>query len=37
MEYEVTVDPAVATRARAAVERMLEYSRAVRPSAIANN
>jgi len=28
MEYEVTVDPAVATRARAAVERMLEISRA---------
>jgi quinolinate synthase len=28
MEYEVTVDPSVADRARAAVERMLEYSRA---------
>ncbi|HEV3154392.1 MAG TPA: quinolinate synthase NadA [Candidatus Baltobacteraceae bacterium] len=26
MQYEVTVDPAIATRARAAVERMLEYS-----------
>jgi len=26
MEYEVTVDPQVAQRARAAVERMLEYS-----------
>ncbi|MEO9170042.1 MAG: quinolinate synthase NadA [Candidatus Baltobacteraceae bacterium] len=30
MEYEVTIDPAVAVRARAAVERMLEFSRAVR-------
>ncbi len=30
MEYEVTVDPAVATRARAAVERMLEFSRPAR-------
>jgi quinolinate synthase len=30
MEYEVTVDPAVADRARASVERMLEYSRAAR-------
>ncbi len=28
MEYEVTIDPAVADRARAAVERMLDYSRA---------
>ena len=28
MQYEVTVDPAIATRARAAVERMLEFSRA---------
>ncbi|HEY5341387.1 MAG TPA: quinolinate synthase NadA [Candidatus Aquilonibacter sp.] len=28
MQYEVTVDPAVAVRARAAVERMLEFSRA---------
>ncbi len=27
MEYEVTVDPSVAERARAAVERMLAYSR----------
>jgi quinolinate synthase len=27
MQYEVTVDPAVATRARAAVDRMLEFSR----------
>ncbi len=27
MEYEVTVDPAIAGRARAAVERMLAYSR----------
>jgi quinolinate synthase len=27
MEYEVTIDPAVAQRARRAVERMLEYSR----------
>ena len=25
MQYEVTVDPAVAQRARAAVERMLEF------------
>ncbi len=30
MEYEVTVDPSVADRARAAVERMLDYSRAAR-------
>ncbi|MHB8147895.1 MAG: quinolinate synthase NadA [Vulcanimicrobiaceae bacterium] len=30
MEYEVTVDPLVADRARRAVERMLEYSRAAR-------
>jgi quinolinate synthase len=30
MEYEVTVDPAVAVRARAAVERMLEFSRSAR-------
>lgn len=28
MQYEVTIDPSVAVRARAAVERMLEYSRA---------
>jgi quinolinate synthase len=27
MEYEVTIDPAVAERARAAVERMLDFSR----------
>jgi quinolinate synthase len=27
MQYEVTVDPAVAQRARAAVDRMLEFSR----------
>ena len=27
MEYEVTVDPAVAVRARAAVDRMIEFSR----------
>ena len=27
MEYEVTIDPAIAERARAAVERMLDYSR----------
>lgn len=27
MEYEVTIDPAVAQRARRAVERMLQYSR----------
>ncbi len=37
MEYEVTVDPAVAVRARAAVERMLDYSRAITRSAIAQN
>ncbi len=30
MQYEVTVDSAVAERARAAVERMLEWSRAAR-------
>ncbi len=30
MQYEVTVDPLVAERARAAVERMLEFSRAAR-------
>jgi quinolinate synthase len=30
MEYEVTVDPQVAERARAAVERMLEFSRAAK-------
>jgi len=30
MEYEVTIDPAVADRARASVERMLAYSRAAR-------
>jgi quinolinate synthase len=30
MEYEVTIDPAVAQRARRAVDRMLEYSRQVR-------
>jgi quinolinate synthase len=30
MEYEVTVDPTIADRARASVERMLEYSRAAR-------
>ncbi len=30
MEYEVTVDPKVAVRARAAVERMLEFSRAAK-------
>ncbi len=28
MQYEVTVDPTIAKRARAAVERMLDYSRA---------
>jgi quinolinate synthase len=28
MEHEVTIDPAVAVRARAAVDRMLEFSRA---------
>ncbi|MDQ2680238.1 MAG: quinolinate synthase NadA [Candidatus Eremiobacteraeota bacterium] len=28
MQYEVTIDPSVASRARAAVERMLDYSRA---------
>jgi quinolinate synthase len=27
LEYEVTVDPAIAQRARAAVDRMLEFSR----------
>ncbi len=27
MQYEVTVDPQIAQRARAAVERMLEFSR----------
>ena len=27
MQYEVTVDPAIAARARIAVERMLEFSR----------
>lgn len=32
MEYEVTVDPAIAGRARAAVERMLEFSRPSRTS-----
>ena len=30
MQYEVTVDPAIAGRARAAVERMLDYSRAIK-------
>ncbi len=30
MEYEVTIDPEVAQRARRAVDRMLDYSRAVR-------
>ncbi len=30
MEYEITIDPLVADRARRAVERMLEYSRAAR-------
>jgi quinolinate synthase len=30
MEFEVTVDPAVAERARAAVERMLDFSRSAR-------
>ena len=30
MQYEVTVDPVVADRARLAVERMLEFSRAAR-------
>jgi quinolinate synthase len=28
MQYEVTVDPQIAERARAAVERMLELSKA---------
>jgi quinolinate synthase len=27
MEYEVTIDPAIAERARRAVDRMLEFSR----------
>jgi quinolinate synthase len=27
MEYEITIDPEVAVRARAAVERMLDFSR----------
>lgn len=30
MEYEVTIDPEIAERARRAVDRMLEYSRAIR-------
>ncbi len=30
MEYEVTIDPEIAQRARRAVDRMLEYSRAIR-------
>jgi quinolinate synthase len=30
MQYEVTVDPALAARARASVERMLEFSRAAK-------
>jgi quinolinate synthase len=30
MQYEVTIDPAVAQRARAAVDRMLEFSRAAK-------
>jgi quinolinate synthase len=30
MEYEVTIDPEIAQRARRAVDRMLEFSRAIR-------
>ena len=30
MEYEITIDPEIAERARRAVDRMLEYSRAIR-------
>jgi quinolinate synthase len=30
MEYEVTVAPEIAERARRSVDRMLEYSRALR-------